>query len=112
MSGNDAWMNCILVCRQGSAKDVVVRTVNMGKLSLPEQIQMLKQSAMFVSVIGGAASTAMFLERNACLVLYFDDVDDLVKGADDPNMPNMMDWDFWNHGVLSSGPLATYQHHG
>jgi hypothetical protein len=80
-----------------SAKDVVVRTVNMGKLSLPEQIQMVKQSAMFVSVIGGAASTAMFLERNACLVLYFNDVDDLVKGADDPNMPNMMDWDFWNH---------------
>jgi hypothetical protein len=43
----------------------VVRTVSMGKLSLPEQIQMMKQLAMFVSVIGGAASTAMFLERNA-----------------------------------------------
>jgi hypothetical protein len=81
-----------------SVKDVVVRTVNMVKLSLPEQIQIVKQSAMFVSVIGGAASTAMFLERNACLVLFFDDVDDLVKGrGHDPKMPNMMDWDFWNH---------------
>jgi hypothetical protein len=80
-----------------SAKDVVVRTVNMGKLPLPEQIQIVKQSAIFVSVVGGAASTAMFLERNACLVLLFDDVDDFVKFGDDPNMPNMMDWDFWNH---------------
>lgn len=80
-----------------STKDVVVRTVNMGKLSLPEQIQIVKQSAIFVSVIGGAASTAMFLERNACLVLFFDDVDDFVKFGDDPKMPNMMDWDFWNH---------------
>jgi hypothetical protein len=41
-----------------SAKAVVVWTRNMGKLSLPEQIQIVKQSAMFVRVIiGGAAST-------------------------------------------------------
>ena len=50
-----------------------------------------------MSVIGGAASTAMFLERHGSLILYFDDSTDLVKGGDDPDMPNRMDWDFWNH---------------
>ena len=80
-----------------ASSDVLVRTVEMGRLSLLEQLTIVKESAIFMSVIGGAASTAMFLERHGSLILYFDDSTDLVKGGDDPDMPNRMDWDFWNH---------------
>jgi hypothetical protein len=75
----------------------VVRTVNLGKLSLKEQISIVKESSIFISAVGGSASTAMFMERNTCLILYFNDKDDFVKGAPNEKMPNMMDWDFWNN---------------
>jgi dihydrofolate reductase len=78
---------------------VVVQSVTMGELSLEEQLQIVKESSIFISVIGGAASTATFLERDSCLILFFDDVDDFVKGSGDPLMPNMMDWDVWNHAA-------------
>jgi hypothetical protein len=76
---------------------LLVRIVQIGKLPLEEQIKIVKGSAIFINVIGGASSTAMFLERDACLILFFDDNSDFVKGGDDPDMPNMMDWDFWNN---------------
>ena len=85
---------------------VLIQTVVMGKLPLNEQLRIVQESAIFISVIGGAASTAMFLNRNSCLILYFDDLDDFVQGAppgprglnsSSLQMPSMMDWDFWNH---------------
>lgn len=76
---------------------VTVQTVVLGKLPLEQQISIVKESAVFISVIGGSASTAMFMERNTCLILFYNDIDDFVKGAPTPTMPNMMDWDFWNN---------------
>jgi hypothetical protein len=84
---------------------VIVRTIVLESLSLEKQLQMILESSLFISVIGGAASTATFLKRNSCLILFFDDVNDFVKGAPPPpplalpagDMPNMMDWDWWNN---------------
>lgn len=78
-----------------------VETVELGKLSMEEQIRIMERSSVFVSVAGGSASTAMFLRRNAVLILFFNDLDDFVKDDQKKfvktNMPSMLDWDFWNN---------------
>ena len=87
----------VRLLEQSFPKDLVkVQTVVLGALSLEEQISIVQESAILVSAIGGSASTAMFMERNTCLILYYNDLDDFVKGAKN-KMPNMMDWDFWNN---------------
>jgi hypothetical protein len=69
----------------------------MGELSLQEQLAVVHDSAVFISVTGGSTSTAMFLQKDTSLILYYNDIDDLVKGAEDEQMANRMDWDFWNN---------------
>ena len=66
---------------------------------LMEQISIVRESAVFISVMGGSASTAMFLERDTSLILYYNDIDDFAQGAskDGGKIPNRMDWDFWNN---------------
>jgi hypothetical protein len=80
-----------------SKEGVVVQSVIMWELSLQEQLAVVHDSAVFISVIGGSASTAMFLQKDTSLILYYNDIDDLVKGAEDEQMANRMDWDFWNN---------------
>lgn len=75
-----------------------VQAVQLDQLSLREQVEVILSSNIFVSVIGGSAATAMFLERNSCLILYYNDVDDFVKDHRRTTaMPAMLDWDFWNN---------------
>ena len=79
---------------------IVVESVQLGQLTLEAQTKLMDETAVFVSVMGGSASTAMFLRRGTSLILYYNDIDDFVKG--DPNkdgssIPNRMDWDFWNN---------------
>ena len=87
----------------GNTLRVRVQTVRLAELSLGDQMTIVEQSNVFISVIGGSTSTAMFLKRNACLVLYYDDSgDEVVKvpknsNNDNKNMPAMLDWGFWNH---------------
>lgn len=77
---------------------VATQSVELSLLTLQEQIQVMQSSNIFVTVIGGSASTAMFLDRNSCLILYYNDIDDFVKEHHKPTtMPSMLDWDFWNH---------------
>jgi hypothetical protein len=78
---------------------VKVQAVELGRQPLEDQLSIILESSIFVSVIGGAASTAMFLQRNSCLILYFNDQDDFVrdKRGGSTSMPAMLDWDFWNH---------------
>jgi hypothetical protein len=82
-----------------SFPNVQVQTVVLSELSLAQQITVVQESSVFISVIGGAASTAMFLQRNSCLILYYNDMDDFVRGSqgDKATMPSMLDWDFWNN---------------
>jgi hypothetical protein len=76
-----------------------VQTVVLSELSLAQQITVVQETSIFITVIGGAASTAMFLQRNSCLILYYNDMDDFVRGSqgDKTTMPSMLDWDFWNN---------------
>ena len=79
--------------------EIEVKSVIMGELSLMEQISIVRESAVFISVMGGSACTAMFLERDTSLILYYNDIDDFAQGAskDGGKIPNRMDWDFWNN---------------
>jgi hypothetical protein len=76
---------------------VVVQSMLMWKLSLQEQLAVVHDSAVFISVMGGSTSTAMFLQKDTSLILYYNDIDDLVKVPGDEQMANQMDWDFWNN---------------
>eukprot|EP00980_Cylindrotheca_fusiformis_P026498 scaffold16300_cov150-Cylindrotheca_fusiformis.AAC.9 len=75
---------------------IIVRSIAMAELTLEEQLSTAQDSAVFISVMGGSTSTAMFLQEGTSLVLYYNDIDDFAKGADEP-MANRMDWDFWNN---------------
>jgi len=81
---------------------IVVESVQLDQLTLEAQTNLMDETAVFVSVMGGSASTAMFLRRDTSLILYYNDIDDFVKGknsktVDGSTMPNRMDWDFWNN---------------
>jgi hypothetical protein len=73
----------------------VVETIEFGKSTMEEQLQSILDTKVLISVVGGSVSTATFLQRNTCLILFYNDMDDFVSGA--PGMPTMMDFDFWNN---------------
>ena len=88
----------IQALQQFSSDRVKVQAVELGSMSLVDQMSVILESSVFVSVSGGAASTAMFLRRNSCLMLYLNDLDDFVRDMRGvTSMPAMLDWDFWNH---------------
>ena len=78
-----------------------VGSVQLDALQLNEQLDTLIDAHVFISVIGGSASFAMFLERNSCVILFFNDKDDFVNGygGKKQDMPTMMDFDFWNNAA-------------
>ena len=88
----------ILALQEFPSDQVKIQAVELRSLSLVDQISIILESSVFVSVIGGAASLAMFLRRNTCVILYFNDQDDFVRDMRGvTSMPAMLDWDFWNH---------------
>mmetsp|Transcript_5462 Transcript_5462/g.14802 ORF Transcript_5462/g.14802 Transcript_5462/m.14802 type:complete len:677 (-) Transcript_5462:1044-3074(-) len=78
-------------------KRVHLQTVEMHKLPLREQLESIQQSHIFITVMGGSASIATFLNRDCSLVIFFADASDVVKGKD--HMPTMMDYDLWNNAA-------------
>jgi hypothetical protein len=79
-----------------SQDELLLKEVSMSQLPLSEQLQLVTETSIFVSVIGGATSTATFLPAGSSIVLFFNDMDDFVDNVKD-GRPNMMDWDFWNN---------------
>eukprot|EP00934_Nitzschia_sp_Nitz4_P000943 Nitzschia sp. Nitz4//scaffold104_size75438//16163//18652//NITZ4_005653-RA/size75438-processed-gene-0.73-mRNA-1//-1//CDS//3329532377//943//frame0 len=82
--------------------DYAITPVELAKHSMAEQLQLMNETAIFVSVVGGSASTATLLNRNAVVILFYNDIDDWVKTKPHERrsrqaMPAMLDWDFWNH---------------
>lgn len=63
---------------------VNVQAVNMTDMSLYEQIEMTSKAAVYVSVVGGGSSTAMFLPKGAHLIMFY-------------RPTKYLDWDFWNN---------------
>jgi hypothetical protein len=82
-----------------STLEVSVQAIVMSTLPLSQQLQLMLKTSVFVTVIGGAAFTAMFLPQGSCLILYFNDIagDFVPRAAKEKNRPNMMDFDFWNN---------------
>jgi hypothetical protein len=63
---------------------VDIQAVNMANLTLYEQIELTSTAAVYVSVVGGGVSTAMFLPKGAHLILFY-------------SRGRYLDWDFWNN---------------
>jgi hypothetical protein len=66
----------------GDRADIV--PVELSSLTLREQVDLMSTTAVFISVVGGGASTAMFLPKGAHVILYY--------------LPyhSYLDYDFWN----------------
>jgi len=67
----------------------------MSDLSLTEQVEIVSQSAVYVTACGGGAVTASFLPRGATVILYCNE-----KGGIEHNkqtfLPCRLDWDLFN----------------
>lgn len=63
---------------------VDISVVNMTSLTLEEQIEVVSTAAVYVSVVGGGTSSAIFLPKGAHLILFYNPV-------------RFLDWDFWNN---------------
>ena len=62
----------------------IIKRVQLSKLSLTEQVELLSRTAVFISATGGGTVTGTFLPKGASIVLY------AAKGKP-------LDWDFWNN---------------
>ena len=81
-----------------SDKEVAVEGHILSKMSLQEQVQLLTETTVFVSVVGGSACIGTFLPRGSSVVLFFNDIgDEFVDHATRKDFPQMIDWDFWNN---------------
>jgi len=76
--------------------DVSINTVDLAELTLSKQIEIVQTANLFITVTGGSASVATFLPRGSGLILFYNDIDDFVVDSKG-QLPNRMDWDFWNH---------------
>jgi hypothetical protein len=70
--------------------DVSIKAVLLRELTLPEQISLCTQSAVFVTTGGGGTVTATFLPKGATLIIFYHE-------REKDGMTIKMDWDLWNH---------------
>ena len=71
-----------------------VQNVTLKDLSLPEQMRVALESAVFVTVCGGGAVTATFLPPGSTLIVYY---------------PEDGGFDFWNYNYTYNLPQYNYQ---
>jgi hypothetical protein len=83
------------------AADVVVRPLVLADLPLKQQLQVVSETAVYISVMGGSAVFASFLPRGSTVVLFFNDAHDWVIDEEtrEPILPVKMDWDFFNNAA-------------
>jgi hypothetical protein len=81
--------------------DVVVRPLVLADLPLKQQLQVVTETVVYISVMGGSAVFASFLPRGSTVVLFFNDAHDWVIDEEtrDPILPVKMDWDFFNNAA-------------
>jgi hypothetical protein len=81
--------------------DVVVRPLVLAELPLKQQLQVVTETAVYISVMGGSAVFASFLPRGSTVVLFFNDAHDWVIDEEtrEPILPVKMDWDFFNNAA-------------
>lgn len=64
------------------------KVVDMAKLSVEEQAQLVRQSAVYLTNHGGGSASALFLPRGATLIIY--------HGIGKQKEPKMLDRHLWN----------------
>ena len=82
---------------QTEISNVRVEAVELARLSLEEQVELIVDATVFISVVGGSTSIATLLPRDATVVLYFCTEDSFVGKTKKKDFPTMMDFDFWNN---------------
>lgn len=62
----------------------IIKRVQLAKLSLVEQVELMSKTAIFISATGGGTVSATFLPKGASVILY--------QAKKKP-----LDWDWWNN---------------
>lgn len=81
-----------------------VKAVDMATLSMVDQAQLVRQSAVYLSNHGGGSASAIFLPRGATLLMY--------HGVGSQGEPKMLDRHFWKSmGYIDSVWIHPNDHH-
>ena len=81
----------------GSHDIVEVIVVELAKLSLRNQIVLLKDTDILITACGGGAVTSIFLPKNTQLVLYYDSTDSTHSKGKERKNAGPLDFAYWNH---------------
>lgn len=71
--------------------NVDIQMVNLSKMKLSEQIELMAGTSILITMCGGGAVTATFLPKGASLFVYFNEQDGHGR------TPARLDWDFLNN---------------
>jgi hypothetical protein len=78
---------------------LAIQHVELSKMGLREQVELVSQTNIFVSTCGGGSMTATFLPKGASLILYYNE-DGGYDFANNFNLtgdPAFLDWDLFNN---------------
>lgn len=78
---------------------ITIQHVELAKMGLREQVELVSQTNIFVSTCGGGSMTATFLPKGASLILYYNE-DGGYDFANNFNLtgdPAFLDWDLFNN---------------
>lgn len=73
-----------------------IRKVKFHGVSVREQVRIAASTAIYVTVCGGGAVTAMFLPRGSSAFLYYVENGGIEKNVK-TGAPAMLDWDIFNN---------------
>lgn len=78
---------------------ISVQSVTLSSMSMREQVELVSQAQVFVSMCGGGAMTATFLPKGATLILYYAESGgyDFSNNFNLTGDPALLDWDLFNN---------------
>lgn len=76
--------------------NVVFERYQLSKLSLKEQVEIMRDAAIFVTACGGGAVTASFLPRSATAIIFYGHDSGMLNGRDN-GTPARLDFDYFNN---------------
>jgi hypothetical protein len=75
--------------------NAIVENYTMKELSLRQQLDVTCRTAIYISLCGGGAVTAMFLPKGASVILYYAEDGGTSNGRMNYK-PALLDWDLFN----------------
>jgi hypothetical protein len=84
--------------RQRFSSDFVqVENYTMKELTISQQIRIVSDAAIYVSLCGGGAVTGMFVPKDSSIVLYYSEHGGLDSWSGKPSyQPALLDYDLFN----------------